>query len=503
MPRKIFQDKYDKDGIVVKWAGIGDVYSIGGWCADMEEGDVCYECSPDFEQTWSHDQMIITAEKSIVGYSIGIDCTLTEENGYAKPYEKEYKVFDFVVDCGESSEKLSKILLNQLIKYACFRNCSFISFVKRENKFDSFYKLVGSLFKPSDRFEAQGKILFRLCPDPLTDEELLLIPRESDFLSREFMAYLDADGFKVNENRFYFEKDGNILISVERKTGVVTFNENVIDGFNVPFQLDSYRNLAIVSHLANCYRTGDIKPSERVYINKLLCSRGDMNFTIELIYRNNAMCHYNKFSEYASDKLFNFFKLQYCLHKNKIDFLYTRCSYYNWEVSAKETEMQSSSIKTLIRNHKAFAELEDTSIKAKHESHERFLVMCDKITNIHRFQFEMGNSFGGVKKLLIRFHEDEIIIQENSANKKLPNPHVTDKTFIQELKTSLRGLHFENWKPKYEGKPSLDSQPWRVSFSTFQGENFEFCGLNAYPQNWIFLLDLLDEISNLMVEEEE
>ena len=86
MPRKIFQDKYDKDGIVVKWAGIGDVYSIGGWCADMEEGDVCYECSPDFEQTWSHDQMIITAEKSIVGYSIGIDCTLTEENGYAKQY---------------------------------------------------------------------------------------------------------------------------------------------------------------------------------------------------------------------------------------------------------------------------------------------------------------------------------------------------------------------------------------------------------------------------------
>lgn len=117
---------------------------------------------------------------------------------------------------------------------------------------------------------------------------------------------------------------------------------------------------------------------------------------------------------------------------------------------------------------------------------ERVIVMRQaqdfnvKLDGLKRFSFNGGNSFCGIKKLVITF-DGEVKVQTN-GNKNL------DLTLSkEEILSELKLFYFSAWKNRYEENknPKLENA-WSITLK-FEGEELEFLGLDDYPKNWQYV----------------
>ena len=118
------------------------------------------------------------------------------------------------------------------------------------------------------------------------------------------------------------------------------------------------------------------------------------------------------------------------------------------------------------------------------------------LTNIDRFEFKMGNSFGGIKTVLILFNEENLIIKHNGWNE-------SSKTFTkEECLKDLKKISFENWNGKYINKDKpISENYWMISLLA-DGKEYIYEGLNKFPKEWKLLEEFIKRYTNITLIKE-
>ena len=99
------------------------------------------------------------------------------------------------------------------------------------------------------------------------------------------------------------------------------------------------------------------------------------------------------------------------------------------------------------------------------------------LQNIKRFDFRLGNAFGGIKRLAI-FFNDDIKIKSNSGTLLDFEPNK------ERILAELKNFCFENWQLKYNDNtnPVLENA-WSIELK-FDNHSLEFGGLDDFPDTW-------------------
>lgn len=119
-----------------------------------------------------------------------------------------------------------------------------------------------------------------------------------------------------------------------------------------------------------------------------------------------------------------------------------------------------------------------------------------ELKNIDRFDFRMGNSFGGIKKVLILFNEENLIIKHNGWNK-------SSITFTkEECLNDLKKISFENWNGKYINKDKPISENYWIVSLFIDKKEYVYEGLNKFPKDWYLLEEFIKKYTNISLEME-
>lgn len=494
-----FSEKYENNGVVIKWAGICDDHSIGGWSSFLNcKEDIVFECVPCYKQSYNNKSMIIVYEKSIVGYAIGRESTVIDKNSYAKPYDKQFVLYDFAVECCEASAEFTILLMAHLIKYCNAVGLDYFAVQYQVGKSDKFYKILQNEFG-AKLIESENLIVIKLNPIPLTEEEKLFLPQENEIIPRDYIEYLNSLKFKATKRRFYYEYQDKMVICIERKTGEVLFGNEVVNFNKQPIILNDNHALAMVSFIVNLYENNHLKKFDKIYLNKKFESRNKQFFIADICFDNEAVVLFDLKSDKNPEDIINDFNLIYCFYKNKINFLHTYGCYYDWSVNWREENHRTTCLTTKMRNVRAYAELTDSSLKARLNARKRSDDMMSDLNKISIFEIEFTPENGNHKYLRFEFGEGVVTLKDSARVKKFAKCYITDEKIIQEIKKEIKLLHLENWKKQYVGEYDvLGNDAWNLFVETHEGLRFCYGGINAYPQNWWFLLDLIDEYSTIL-----
>ena len=111
--------------------------------------------------------------------------------------------------------------------------------------------------------------------------------------------------------------------------------------------------------------------------------------------------------------------------------------------------------------------------------------------NIKRFDFRMGNAFGGIKKFSLVFNE-EVELKSNGRKKF---DIILDKDKIIK---ELSRINFANFRDVYNDNehPILENA-WVISL-LFNDEIKEYRGLDSYPKSWSLILKFINKYSSFI-----
>ncbi len=495
MSKRDYDNFYKQEGFELKWAGVSDSYDIGGWNSYLKNEDYVFQKEPDYEYSYILDEIIATANKSIIGYCIGHERILNQKQEYANAFDKEYDIYDFAVDCGDASEQVATALLRQAIAYAEHIGCSFLSANFLQGKYNTFYNLCKTAFNAKVYGD---KIVIKLDCSKMPVSEKLLIPTATDAISREYALFLKAKKFKYNDKRFWYEAYDSIKISVERTTGEVSFDDQIKNLTGQPIVLNNKKALNLVSYIVRCYTESLLKPEYTAYINKTFYGRNNEFITVDFTFAEDAVIFYDNKGDEKATQIAKSFENLYCLNKNNIRYFDVYTSFFNYDLNYADYEKINSYVPAEIQKYKKNAEIEQLPLKQRKVYFDKHIEMSYKLDEIQVLQFRIGNPFGGIRKIEFSFMGDAVQVRDNAPVKKLgENSCITDKNQIRKLKLKIQSLYLENWKQEYIGESVLDPKPWVLTVRCIGGETFEYRGVNDYPFNFRFLIDIIDEYSNL------
>ena len=212
---------YKKEGITIRRASLGEEYDIGGWATSYDWIKMGYEYEK-YQSRYSDISYVITNKFGIFGYFLANQEINVGNNPNIPLYCKELIICDFVVDI-KSYAKHSKILLDFMIKYAKHYGYSVISFYNSDqysvfNKFISKYYGVKLI---DDKY-----YLFINNPNVRSYQRHLTV-YDNDNISIENIYFLYDLGFDVLKTKCKFKLNDNEEISIDRKTGIISFPSNV------------------------------------------------------------------------------------------------------------------------------------------------------------------------------------------------------------------------------------------------------------------------------------
>lgn len=118
------------------------------------------------------------------------------------------------------------------------------------------------------------------------------------------------------------------------------------------------------------------------------------------------------------------------------------------------------------------------------------------LKHIEKFNFRMGNTFCGIKKIEIVFEEDSIFIRHNGW--KDNSIQFTKDECINDLGR----ISFGNWKEKYINKDKpISENYWSLSL-TIDKKKYIFEGLNEYPNDWNLLEEFIKKYTKISLDKE-
>lgn len=116
------------------------------------------------------------------------------------------------------------------------------------------------------------------------------------------------------------------------------------------------------------------------------------------------------------------------------------------------------------------------------------------LQNLEKISLFHGNSFGGIRKLLITVTPDTIHIKDNSPpDKRDAFPRdITGEENVKSFLEELSKIDFASWEKEYVGKEKNNFDTWSLCFSFSDKEPLEISGgFGGYPKEWNSFLAFL------------
>lgn len=213
--------RYEKEGIKIRPASLDEEYEIGGWASSYDWIKIGYEYEK-YQSRYSDINYVIVNKYGIFGYFLANQKINTGNNSNIPLYSKELIICDFVVDT-KAYSKYSKMLIDFMNKYAKYNGYSVISFYKSD-KYSEFNKFINRYY---DFKQLDDKYyLFIDNPRIRTYQKHLTIYENENIRIEDLYFLYDFD-FDILKTKCRFKFNDNEEISIDRKTGIITFPSNV------------------------------------------------------------------------------------------------------------------------------------------------------------------------------------------------------------------------------------------------------------------------------------
>lgn len=241
---------YKKEGITIRRASLGEEYEIGGWANSYNWIKIGYEYEK-YTSRYSDINYVMTNKFGIFGYFSANQKINAGNNLYIPLYNKELIIFDLAIDIRAYS-KYSKILINFIIKYAIHNGYRVITFYKSD-KYSEFNKFINKYY---DIKEIEDKYYLFIDNPRIRNYQKHLTIYENENISINNIYYLYDFGFDILKTKCKFKLNATEEISVDRRTGIITFPSNVNTTSEVV--LNDYTK-TLIYIIKEMYHTNDIK----------------------------------------------------------------------------------------------------------------------------------------------------------------------------------------------------------------------------------------------------
>lgn len=213
--------RYEKEGIKIRPASLDEEYEIGGWASSYNWIKIGYEYEK-YQSRYSDINYVIVNNYVIFGYFLANQKINTGNNSNIPLYSKELIIYDFVVDT-KAYSKYSKMLIDFMIKYAKHNGYSVISFYKSD-KYSEFNKFINRYY---DVKQLDDKYYLFIDNPRIRNYQKHLPIYENDKIKIEDLYFLYDFDFDILKTKCRFKLNDNEEISIDRKTGIITFPSNV------------------------------------------------------------------------------------------------------------------------------------------------------------------------------------------------------------------------------------------------------------------------------------
>lgn len=437
--------------------GVCDTYEIGNWT----------DCYPfiklgfkrdDYQAKYSDVSFYLKENDNIIGYFTARNVVNLNEQDAIPLYSKKLELCDFAVS-ERAYAKYGMILLNFLLNYA--KNNGYRAVViKKQPNFPFFFEFVNRHYNLKE-FDGYCYVIIDNPKIKQTEKHLTLY--ETDKISLEDIYFLYDLKFSVCKNLIKLKLNANEFISVNRKTGIITFPSNVNLNKDHVVLNSCTKNLVYlvcedynnnqVQNLAVDFSA--VRPNvfqaykdDTLYVNKTI---SDLTNDVEYLFS-------------VADKGFKFI-FPYLIDYNMNDRSF---SYSFGKVSCND----------LIENYLSTCDSTATTLPEKIKEKQAVKNFNAKLLSLKSFELSFGDFVSDVKTLSIRFSDDTVI---NTTTQKDGNVNANKDDIIKELKR----FYMSNWKDIYDtnAAPKVENS-WHVKL-VFENDTIEFKGFDDYPRAWI------------------
>lgn len=448
--------KYKNKELEVKNIGVCELEEIGDWVEYYSFIKLGYKL-PISQIKYSDVICSLKCKKTIVGYFM-LDSLISEVN------ERKLMLYEFCVTRRKYSND-GKVLINYMVEFATKNGYQSIEIQKVER-----YSFFLNFIKRHYKYKEDEKSIYLLINNPHICSSMKYINHyKDDLISISDLYYLYDLNFNILRNTCKLKLRNNEYIIIDRKTLKVSFPSFVKLNKDEVIYDESIKGLI---HLVFNYEkeiTIDFdknNPFEFVaYIDKdvynsksLQKLNSDIDYLFDLLEKG-----YNNIYSYAID---------YDVNGRSFNF-----------------NIAGTSIEKFIERYSLNVESNASNLKEKGIERKKFIEFKEKMKNIKRFDFRMGNSFGGIKKFSLVFNE-EVKLKSNGRKKF---DIILDKDKIIK---ELSRINFANFRDVYNDNehPILENA-WVISL-LFNDEIKEYRGLDSYPKSWPLILKFINKYSS-------
>lgn len=443
--------------ITLSKVGVCDIYEVGNWTNYYPSVKLGFK-RDDYEAKYSDLSFCLKENDNIIGYFIARNVINLNEQDAIPLYSKKLELCDFAVS-ERAYAKYGLILLDYLLNYA--KNNGYRAVViNKQPSFPFFFDFINRHY----RFKEFGDSYYAVIDNPkIKQSEKHLTLYETDKISLENIYFLYDLKFSVGKNLVKLKLNANEFISVDRKTGIITFPSNV--------------NLSKDNVVLNSY-TKDI-----VY---LVCEDYNNN-RIQTLTVDFSSTNPNIFQAYKDDTLYvnktisdltNDVNYLLSAADKGVKFIFPYIIDYNMNDRSFHQGFGKVSCNDLIEKHLSTCDSTATTLSEKVKEKQAVKDFNAKLPSIESFELSFGDFANNVNKLYVRFGDD-ITIDING--RKNSDVKVDKDTLIKELQR----FYFSNWKGVYNtnAAPKLENS-WQIKL-VFKNDTLEFKGFDDYPRAWI------------------
>ncbi len=244
--------KYNKDGIVIRRASLGEEYDIGGWITSYDWIKMGYEYS-EYENKYSDISYVMVINKEIYGYFLAYNEVVMDNNSILPLYGKSLVLFDFAVDIRTYS-KYTKIFINFMIRYAKQNGYNVIT-IRKIDKYSLFNNFIIKNFKAR---EESDKLYIMIENPVISSCKKHLTVYENDKVELQELYFLYDLNFDILKTVCKIKLNDNDEIRIDRLTGLVSF-PSVVKLTKDQLLLNSYTK-TLIYLVKGMYHANNVKP---------------------------------------------------------------------------------------------------------------------------------------------------------------------------------------------------------------------------------------------------
>lgn len=454
--------------ITVSKVGVCDVYEIGNWTDCYPSIKLGFK-RDDYRAKYSDLSFYLKENDDIIGYFTAQNVINLNGQDLIPLYSKKLELCDFAVS-QRAYAKYGMILLDFLLNYA--KNNGYNAVViKKQQNFPFFLEFVNRHYNLK---EFDGYCYVIIDNPKIKQAEKHLTIYQTDKISLEDIYFLYDLKFSVGKNLIKLKLNANEFISVDRKTGIITFPSNVnLNNDNVVLN-SCTKN--IVYLVCEDYNNNQVQ-----------------NLTVDF-----SVAHPNVFQAYKDDTLYvnktisdltNDVEYLFSVADKGVKFIFPYLIDYNMNDRSFSYSFGKAACNDLIEKYLSTCDSTATTLSEKVKERQAVKDFNTKLLSLKGFELSFGDFVNDVKTLSVSLGDDTVI---NTTTQKGSDVKADKEEIIKELKR----FYMSNWKNLYNTNtaPKVKNS-WHVKL-VFENDTIEFKGFDDYPRAWIYVERFANKYGN-------